>query len=95
MKSQVYEIEWDGIRISILYTHKRWGVIEHLEIRSIDPLNAPLPITETGYRSHFIPEQELEGFDSPLDYVLAWLEHEAVKPEWQAQKLAARQYSLF
>ncbi len=41
-----------------IYTPLQWKTIAHLEIRSIKPERAPLPITETGYRSHFHqPEQ--------------------------------------
>ncbi len=90
-----YITDWEGIVISITHANKYCGVIEHLEIRSIDPPKALLPITETGYRSHFISEGTLDTYDSPLAYVLAWLEYEADKPEWKAQELAARQYTLF
>lgn len=51
--SQVHRFVWQGIEIEAIYMPVRWGVIAHLEIRSIEPLRAPLPITETGYRSHF------------------------------------------
>lgn len=95
MESKTYNIEWHGIQLSIIHTPKRWGVIEHLEIRSITPEKAPLPITDTGYKSHFLNEEELAGYNSPPEYVLAWLEHEADTPEWKEQELETRQYSLF
>jgi hypothetical protein len=95
MESKNYEIEWEGIKISIAHTHKQWGVIEHIEIKSIDPVNAVLPITGTGYKSHFIVEERLNQYASPIDYVRAWLEFEAAKPEWKARQEDSRQYSLF
>ncbi len=95
MESKNYEIEWEGIKISIAHTHKRWGVIEHLEIRSIDPPKAPLPITGTGYTSSFMEEERLNQYASPIDYVRQWLEHEAAKPEWKSKQVNSRQYSLF
>jgi hypothetical protein len=70
-------------------------VIEHLEIRSIDPPQAPLPITDTGYESHFVQEEYLSEYISPAEYVLAWLDHEAALPEWQERLRKSRQYSLF
>lgn len=52
---QVLRFKWQGIEIEAIYWPRRWGVIAHLEIRSIQPERAPLPITETGYKSHFHP----------------------------------------
>jgi hypothetical protein len=44
-------IEWEGRTIRLSYDPVSWGVIDLLEIR-VDR-NEPIPITETGYRSHF------------------------------------------
>jgi len=95
MNTKTYEFEWHGIRISLMHTHKKWGVIEHLEIRSIDPKGAALPFTDTGYRSHFMREEDLNEYGSPLEFVLAWLDNEANQPHWKRQELKSRQYSLF
>lgn len=95
MTVQTYEFEWCGIRILLRHVHGYCGVIEHLEIKSIDPENAPLPITETGYKSHFVDEASIEGFGNAKAYVLAWLDDAARKPNWQSQKDAVGQYSLF
>jgi len=72
-------------------------VIAHLEIRSIEPLRAPLPMTETGYRSHFHPMGMIER-DFGGDVIAAvtnWLDEAAQCPEWKAHELAARQGELF
>jgi len=95
MTVNIYDFEWSGIRILLRHVHNYCGVIEHLEIRTIDPEKAPLPITETGYKSHFIDESDLNEYGSALDYVLAWLDDGAANPEWQKQKDVASQYSLF
>lgn len=95
MESKNYEIEWEGINISITHTHKCWGVIEHLEIRSIDPAKTPLPITDTGYTSRFMTEEQLKQYASPIKFVREWLDYEAKKPKWKASQEKARQYSLF
>jgi hypothetical protein len=59
------------------------------------PSTSKLPITETGYRSHFLSEVEVETLGGPLDYVRAWLDAEAAMPEWREQQQAARQMALF
>lgn len=65
----------------------------HLEVRSDD--GDPLPITETGYRSHFLPREVIAAWSSPAAYVSDWLDVEADKPAWQERELALRQLSLF
>jgi hypothetical protein len=54
-----YSLDWHGIAVSINYAAD-WSPafkevyrspMAHLEVRSLD--GQPLPITETGYRSHF------------------------------------------
>ncbi len=49
MQPQTFSLLWQGIEIEIVYTPRRWSVIDHLDIRSIQPERAPLPITGTGY----------------------------------------------
>lgn len=39
------------------YLSKGWS---HIEIMVLKPKGAPLPITETGYRSHFLGHYELQ-----------------------------------
>lgn len=95
MTVETYEFEWCGIRISLQHVHKYCGVIEHLEIRAIDPEKAPLPITETGYKSHFVDEASINRYSNPQAYVLAWLDEASSRPEWQRQKEVSSQYSLF
>lgn len=96
MEYQYLEFEWNSILIALTYRHKRWGVIDHIELETIDPPRAPLPITETGYRSHFLDASELEFFENdPHQYVLAWLNEAGEQPAWQKQQDDARQYSLF
>lgn len=84
-------IEWRGMRISVRHV-PNWGAgFDHIEVRSIEPELAPLPITETGYKSHFIHGEELAEHGGPIRFVTAWLEHEEKSEGWQQQ----RQMSLF
>jgi hypothetical protein len=62
-----------------------------MEVVTIKPDRAPNPISETGYKSHFLPVNEIENAQELRQYVLAWLEHCAKKSRWQA----SAQLSLF
>lgn len=94
--TQTYTLTWQGIEIAATYTPKRWSVIDHLEIRSINPPRAPLPITQTGYRSHFMECWELEEWHgNVVEYFTTWLNEEASSPEWQSHVEATRQGELF
>lgn len=97
MEQQTHHLTWQGIEIEAVYT-PRWGggIIAHLAITSIKPERARLPITSTGYLSHFHEPGTVEanGGDVPAQ-VIAWLDEEAKKPEWQELQEARRQGSLF
>jgi hypothetical protein len=81
---QVYRFTWQGIGIEATYTPRKWSIIAHLEIRSVAPEGAALPITSTGYRSHSHPIGTVEAHgDDVATQVTAWLVEEATKPEWQ------------
>ncbi|WP_298307625.1 hypothetical protein [uncultured Erythrobacter sp.] len=92
MTAQTYRFTWQDIEIEAVYAPNKWNVIAHLEIWSINPDRAPLPITETGYFSHYHPIEELGG--DVVVQVIAWLDEEAAKPAWKACVEAIRQYSL-
>lgn len=87
-------VVWRGIIIHVLYDTRYYGDpdLHHLDIQAVDPLNAKLPITRTGYLSHFFHG---EGLTDVGAAVIAWLEEEAAKPEWKSVEAAARQLSLF
>lgn len=97
------EIDWQGITLSVTFVADHSPAVRpllgysmaHIAVRSIRPEGAKLPITETGYRSHFLPLPEVEELGGPLAYVRAWLDHEASRPAWKAQAEAARQLGLF
>jgi hypothetical protein len=97
---QTIHTDWSGIRLRIRY-ERNWPnsdrpiAIAHLEIEAVAPAHEPLPITETGYRSHFCAPQTVDEMGGPLGYVLAWLDAEAKSPLWKAAVQARRQLSLF
>ncbi len=106
-----YEIEWlnpvDSQRITIRITHardylaRRGGAApsargtDHLEVESIKPARAPLPITETGYRSHVMAPLELMNAGGPVTFVTAWIEQEAKGKAWSKAATAKQQGDLF
>ena len=68
-------IHWQGMAIQIRHVAE-WGAgYDHLEIRTIEPKRAKLPISETGYRSHFLPGFELAEQGGAVAFVTAWLDH--------------------
>ena len=91
---------WNGIEIEI-----RWIAdyvsfddgqsMAHLEVESVKPARAPLPITETGYRSHFIFRNEVERMGGPEAYVEAWIAEVANTPVWRNTEAVSRQLALF
>ncbi|MBL4877080.1 MAG: hypothetical protein JKY10_11385 [Cohaesibacteraceae bacterium] len=89
----VYAAEWRSIELEVSHMSS-WGIgMDHIEIRVED--KTPIPVTSTGYRSLFIPSIETEVTSDPVAYILAWLDHEAAKPEWQIRERQAAQLSLF
>lgn len=96
-----HRLEWRGIQLEITYEPQWMSApvmredLAHIAVRSIDPANAPLPITETGYRSHFIAPPAVTAAGGPVAYVRAWLETEAGTRAWREREEAARQFALF
>ena len=82
--------DWQGITLSVRYC-PNWSdaiarvygePLAHLEIQSEG--GEGLPITETGYRSHFVSPRSIEEHGGAVDYVIAWLDDEAGKQGWGA-----------
>jgi hypothetical protein len=103
---ETFSIVWNGITIDISW-EPNWLNLNstdptlrafdaaHLQVRSIEPERAPLPITETGYRSHFTSTEAIAADGGPVAYVEAWLETESQAPEWRRSEQERRQLSLF
>ena len=96
-------IEWQAITIEIVY-EPNWLNLSnpeheiaqaHFDIRSVKPERASLPITETGYRSHFVHPSEVDALGGPARYVEAWVEEMARSSEWKEHVTNSKQLSLF
>lgn len=87
-------VVWRSIMVEITYRTRRWkSDFDHIELRSEE--GGIIPVTETGYRSHFLPAGIVQENGGPESYVLAWLDHEAENPDWKKREEASRQMSLF
>lgn len=105
MISRVFtqRIDWNGITLEISYEpgwspamSRAYGRdMAHLQIRTIIPQRAPMPITETGYRSHFAAADDVTAAGGPAAYVRDWLAREAASPAWRKRQEAVRQMTLF
>ena len=58
------------------------------------PKGAPLPITETGFRSAFLDRDAIAAAGGVVDYVRAWLDREAASKAWTVVEQKWRQLEL-
>jgi hypothetical protein len=89
-----HHITWRGMAITIRHA-TGWPIAAYDHIQVISENNQPLPITETGYRSHFIPSSLVAEHGNAIAFVTAWLDHVAKTDEWQQSEEHARQLTLF
>lgn len=91
-----HEATWRGIAFQVRYKAGHYVsdsvTIDWIEIRTEN--RVPLPVTDTGYLSHFMPATHLESYDGPIAYVMAWLDHEEQATGWRAEDLENRQLPL-
>ena len=96
-------LEWQGITIDIKHNDE-WSTfpdldyyVHHIEIKRRD--EGQLPMSETGYRSHFISgtgkEDALEPYGSAINLVQAWLDEVGQSKRWKTYVESQRQLSLF
>lgn len=85
-------IEWEGIAVSLAHAPNWLNTdYDHIELRA----GERLPVTQTGYRSHFISPEELADFESVEGFVRQWLDEAAQSKGWQKHVAESRQLSLF
>ena len=87
-------IIWEGREIRLSYSPRWASCIDHVEVQALDKL--PLPITETGYRSHFFgPLEPVLTLEEAKSMMIEWLVKEAAREPWQKHLLSSQQLSLF
>lgn len=101
-KPTTWTLDWThpvtGNTVAITIRHTRDYLLagsDHIEIESVKPKRAALPITETGYRSHFIDREELRMAGGALQFAKSWILREERSKEWVKRDQAARQADLF
>lgn len=89
---QTFTITWDEQVVEISY-HPNWlnSTWCHVELRADDKL----PVTETGYRSRFVPMTDVPDADTLRKMVRDWLDDAAHRPAWQRYQEERRQLKLF
>lgn len=87
------QTEWEGRTIRLSYRPEYFAGLAHVEIRSED--GEPLPITETGYRSHFFAADDAIGLKDVETLVRGWLNGEARSKGWRDYCDRSRQMTLF
>jgi hypothetical protein len=99
---EVHALHWRGVDIEITFERDWLSIARehdlaaaHLTVTAILPKRAPLPITESGYRSHFLHFEEVDQAGGPTAYVETWLNDMARSREWLAYETVGRQLSLF
>ena len=63
---QTTRINYRGVAVDLTITRDYFEGIDHIEVQTLD--NHPIPLTETGYRSHFC----FMGENFTMDQAITW-----------------------
>lgn len=85
-------LEWRGILVYISLERQRY--VDHLQIETLEPARAPLPLTETGYLSRFMAKDTIRDGIDPAEYVETMLNQAAMSKNWGHFEMQIRQYAL-
>lgn len=91
---------WRGIPVTVKFERHAFGDVDsryrtsHLQVECTDA-GRVLPITETGYRSHFLPPEAVDELGGPIAYVSQWLDVAAQSRKWREIERSQQQMSLF
>jgi hypothetical protein len=64
--SRSFVLEYEGQRMAVKYTREKFGAgedyaVDHFQFRSLEDPPRRIPVSETGYRSHFVSSAEVAG----------------------------------
>ena len=94
--ANVHKLIWRDVVCHVRHTpnyiSNGWS---HIEITVLKPTGAPLPITTTGYRSHFLDVEVLIAAGGPVAFFRDWIEREAYTKQWAKTEFKWRQLELF
>lgn len=95
-KAATAKLVWRDVTCRVRHTPNYLSTgWSHIEIIVVSPKKAPLPITETGYLSHFLDEELLNKAGGPVRFFLDWIEREATTKAWAKAEFKWRQGDLF
>jgi hypothetical protein len=89
------KLVWREALIAIQYKSGDTFGFAHLEVRAIAPTGIPLPVTETGYRSHYVYPLSVRNAGGVVSYVRRWLDSEATTKTYLRALERWRQLDLF
>lgn len=95
-RKSVEKFTWRGIEMSAThspnYISAGWS---HIELRVVKPKGRPVPITDTGYLSHFLDEADLKAAGGAVAFFMAWLDREADSKVYRKALARWQQLDLF
>ena len=95
-KTTAHKLLWRDVSCRVRHTpnyiSKGWS---HIEIIVLKPKGAPIPITSTGYLSHFLDAEMLAAAGGPVRFFLDWIERESRTRQWAKTEFRWRQLELF
>jgi len=95
-RKSVEKFTWRGIEMSATHTpdyiSAGWS---HIELRVVKPKGRPVPITDTGYLSHFLDEADLKAAGGAVAFFRAWLDREADSKAYRKALARWQQLDLF
>ncbi len=89
-----FRIDWGGINITVRYVRK-WLHMDIAHMEFISDGRVPMPVSMSGYRSHFVPDSLIQSEGGPRTYALHLMDVEADFCGWYDNPCAAAQLSLF
>ena len=101
MEKETLSMAWQGLAVDVECTPNFSPVFQKMYGRTLVHLaierrgKGRLPITDTGFRSHFTTTANIEGHGGSESYVRAWLEEGAKSKAWQEYIQKERQLKLF
>lgn len=94
-----HKTSWQSIALSVGYCPDWSSAFKNIYGRPLAHLTIQspcrLPITEIGYLSHFVSPDLMEAEGGPLEFVAAWLDHDAQLPDWKTRQEKVAQLTLF
>ena len=86
---------WRHVRCKVIETPNSFAGLTHLELHAIAARDVPLPITHTGYKSHFVATQALAEAGGAVAMFTRWMDTEATSKAYRDAEFLWRQGDLF